>query len=116
VFAAQEDAGYHESRLKDERKDDTSVVEDEKTEPPARLFRVVVKSKKVTRLTDNADRIESVAVSPDGKSAVTFHSRSLRYTFDNRVKPAVYLYDLTTGQRRQVFADAKYNLSSAQWA
>src|SRR5205823_11114297 len=87
VFAAQEDAGYRETRLKDERKDDAVVVEDEKTEPPARLFRVAVKTKKVTPLTDNADRIEDLAVSPDGRFAVAVHGRSLRYTFDNRVKP-----------------------------
>jgi dipeptidyl aminopeptidase/acylaminoacyl peptidase len=116
VYAAQEDAGYRETRLKDERKDDTVVVEDEKTEPPARLFRVAVKTKKATRLTDNADRIESLAVSPDGRWAVAQHSRSLRYTYDNRVKPVLFLYDLSTGARKPVFADPKYNVSSVVWA
>ncbi|HZY90894.1 MAG TPA: hypothetical protein VFE78_39085, partial [Gemmataceae bacterium] len=111
VFVAQEEATLRETTLKDEKKDTTVVVEDERHEPPARLFKVAVESKKVTRLTDNRDRIESLAVSPDGKRAVTTHSRSLRYTFDNKVKPVVLLTDLEGGDRKQIFAGPKLNIS-----
>src|SRR5262249_12664781 len=116
VFAAQEEASYRESTLKDEKKDTAIVVEDEKTEPPARLFRGTVKSKKVTRLTDNEDRIESVVVSPDGRRAVMIHNRSLRFTYDNKVKPTVFLMDLENGVRQQIFADPKFNISRVRWA
>ncbi len=116
VFAAQEEATLRENTLKDEKKDTAVVVEDEKHEPPVRLFRVEVKSKKVTRLTDNADRIQGLEASPDGRRAVTIHERSLSYIFDNKVKPAVFLHDLATGEGKQVFADRKFNISLVAWA
>src|SRR5262249_2094773 len=110
VFVAQEEATLREKTLKDDKKDDAVIVEDEKHEPPARLFKVAVKSKKVTRLTDNADRIETVSVSPDGKYAVAIHGRSLRYTYDNKVKPAVFLHDLERLTTQEIFADKKFNV------
>jgi dipeptidyl aminopeptidase/acylaminoacyl peptidase len=116
VFAAQEEATHRENTLKDDKKDTSIVVEDEKYEPPARLFRVVVKSKKVTRLSNNADRIELVTVSPDGRRAVTIHNRSLRFIYDNKVKPAVFLTDLESGERKQVFTEAKFNVSQVRWS
>jgi dipeptidyl aminopeptidase/acylaminoacyl peptidase len=115
VFVAQEEPTLREATLKDE-KDTTVVVEDERHEPPARLFRVAVESKKVTRLTDNPDRIEALAFSPDGRRAVTIHNRSLRYTFDNKVKPVVLLTDLEGGEPKQIFADPKLNISHVWWA
>ena len=115
VFVAQEEASLYERNKKD-RKDATIVVEDEKHAPPARLFKVGVKSKKVTRLTDNADRIEWVAVSPDGRRAVTRHNRSLSYEYDNRVKPAYFLIDLAAGGRKPIFAEGKFNVSAVIWA
>jgi len=70
LFAAQQTPTLRASSLKEE-KDDTVVVEDERHEPPVRLFRVEASSRKVTRLTENRDRIDNLAVSPDGKT-VTF--------------------------------------------
>ena len=116
LFTAQEEAGRRETALKDDKKDNTVVVEDEKHEPPVRLFRVAVKDKTITRLTDNTDRIDQLAVSPDGNRAVTIHNRSLRYVYDNKIKPIVLLHDLKTGQRRQVFKDPAFNISTIQWA
>ena len=116
LFTAQEEAGRRETALKDDKKDNTVVVEDEKHEPPVRLFRVAVKDKTITRLTDNTDRIDQLAVAPDGNRAVTIHNRSLRYVYDNKIKPIVLLHDLKTGQRRQVFKDPALNISTIQWA
>ena len=115
VLVSQEEAGLRETTLRDE-KDDSIVVEDEKHEPPQRLFKVDVDSKKVTRLTDNEDRIESLAVSPDGKYAVTVHSRSLRYEYDNKVPPAANLYDLETGAARKIFDDPRFHFGPIRWA
>src|SRR5262249_9325606 len=78
VFAAKEDPTLHEKTTEDEKKDPSVVIEDEKTEPPVRLFKVDVNPGKVKRLTDNTDWIQSLDVSPDGKWAVTVHARSLR--------------------------------------
>jgi dipeptidyl aminopeptidase/acylaminoacyl peptidase len=116
VFVAQEDAGRRESALKDDRKDSTHVVEDEPNEPPARLFRVEVESKKVRRLTANRDRIEQLAVSPDGASAVTGHARSLRHLYDNKIKPIFFLHDLKAGTSARVLEDATLNVSHLEWA
>jgi dipeptidyl aminopeptidase/acylaminoacyl peptidase len=114
VFAAQEDPTWREKSLED-RKDTTTVVEDEKHEPPVRLFKVSAASGKITRLSDNTDRIEILSVSPDGKRAVTQHNRSLRYQYENRIKPVAYLYDLQDGQRKPIFANPKLNLSGFFW-
>ncbi len=116
VFASPEEATHRENTLKDDKKDTSVVVEDEKHEPPQRLFKVDVKSKKTTRLSHNADRIETLVVSPDGKYAVTVNAESLRYTYDHKVKPAAFLHDLETGSARRVFDDAKFNLGAVRWA
>src|SRR5205823_3727466 len=115
VFSAQEAPTLRESTLKDEKKDTSVVVEDEKHEPPVRLFKVAVDTEKITRLTDNADRIKHFSVSPDGRHAVTVHDRSLRYEYDNQLKPAVYLTDLRAGTRKQIFTDSRFNIGQVSW-
>jgi dipeptidyl aminopeptidase/acylaminoacyl peptidase len=115
IFGAKEELSLRE-KTSEEAKDTTVVVEDEKQEPPVRLFKVEVASGKITRLTDNRDWIQSLAVSPDGKKAVTVHNRSLRFTYDNRVKPAAFLHNLETGEKKQIFKDAKFNLVHVVWA
>lgn len=115
VFAAKEEPSLHENTLKDEKKDDSIVVDDELHEPPVRLFKVDVKSQKVTRLTDNRDRVTALAVSPDGKLAVTVNNRSLSYIYDNKVRPVVRLYDLATGKFRQIFKEPRINVEAVRW-
>jgi dipeptidyl aminopeptidase/acylaminoacyl peptidase len=115
IFAAQEDPALHENVIK-EKKDTSMVVEDEKNAPPVRLFKFSVKARKFTRITDNADRIQNFSVSPDGTKAVTRHDRSLRYVYDQKVKPAVFLYDLTTGEGKSIYADKKFNIGQTLWA
>ncbi|HYP29859.1 MAG TPA: prolyl oligopeptidase family serine peptidase [Blastocatellia bacterium] len=115
IFSAQEDPSLYENEIK-EKKDTSILVEDEEHAPPVRLFRLSVKSKKITRLTDNADRIQSFSLSPDGSKAVTVHERSMRYVYDGKVKPAVFLYDLNSGERGQIFEDRKFNIDRVRWA
>jgi dipeptidyl aminopeptidase/acylaminoacyl peptidase len=116
VYIAQEKKGQLEAALK-EKKDATNAVDDEASEPPVRLWRINVKDKekKAERITDNADRIQSLALSPDGRYAVTIHERSLSHTFDHRIKPVVYLYDLKRDERKQIFLGPKFNLSNVHW-
>jgi dipeptidyl aminopeptidase/acylaminoacyl peptidase len=115
VFAAQETPTLRASTLKEE-KDDNIVVGDERQEPPVRLFRVEASSKKVTRITDNRDRIDKLAVSPDGRYAVAVHERSLRYKFDNKIKPAVLLHDLHSGHTRRLFVEPHWNIQHVLWS
>ncbi len=116
VFVTSEEPTLRETTLKDDKKDTSVVVEDEKHEPPQRLFKVDVKTKKLTRLSDDTDRIETFAVSPNGFFAVTISSQSLRYTYDHRTKPAAFLYDLGEGTRRRILNDPKFNFGPVRWA
>lgn len=112
IFAAR-DPG----KEKDEDEDDnTIVVEDEEREAPVRLFELSVKTKDVKCLTQNTDRIQDFALSPDGRRAVTFHERSLRYEYDNAIRPLYFLYDLKSGERQAIFEERKFNLGKVRWA
>jgi dipeptidyl aminopeptidase/acylaminoacyl peptidase len=115
VFIAQESPAERERELK-EKKDDSTVVEDEANEPPVRLFEVELKSKKVTRVSTNADWISDLFVAPDGNHAVTFHNQSLRFEYDNAIRPQYFLTDLRTGERKRIFTDRRFNLSTIEWS
>ena len=103
IFSAQEDPALFEQELK-KKKDTTRVVDDVEHEPPVRLFKLTVKDKKVTRLTDNADFIESWAVTPDGKKAMTVHGQYLSFAWDQKILPRTFFYDFDRGERRELFA------------
>src|SRR5262245_53264649 len=116
VFVAKEDPTLRENTIKEEKKDSAVVVDDEKNEPPVRLFKVDVNPGKVKRLTDNTDWIQSLSVSPDGKWAVTVHGRSLHFVYDNKVKPAVFLTNLETRERKRLFKEQKFNVARVDWS
>jgi len=113
LYAAQEKKTRLEVDLK-EKKDDVQVVDDEANEPPVRLWKVDVREKKSKRVSDNTDRIQSIAMSPDGKYAVTIHECSLCYAFDHKIKPKVFLYDLEKQERKQIFT-GKFNVAKVYW-
>jgi len=73
IFSAEEDPSAYEQAQK-KRKDDSEVVDDSDHQPPVRLFKVSVKSKKVSRLTHNTDWIDHWASSKDGKFVVAVHA------------------------------------------
>ena len=114
LMAAEEDLSLYERALK-EKKDDSHAVEDVVHTPPVRLFKINAKTGEVTRLTANDDWIDSLVVSPDGKKAVATHQRSLSYEFDQKVKPATFLYDLETGQGKQIFTEVPVVPSEIRW-
>jgi dipeptidyl aminopeptidase/acylaminoacyl peptidase len=103
IFSAQEDPALYEQELK-RKKDSTRVVDDLAHEPPVRLYRLILKDKKVTRLTDNTDFIQSWDASPDGKWALTVHAQYLSFEWDHRILPKAFVYDLVRGGRRELFA------------
>jgi dipeptidyl aminopeptidase/acylaminoacyl peptidase len=115
LFTAQEEATLRENTTKDEKKDTSLVVEDEEHAAPVRLFKLSVKEKKVRRLTDNADRIQNFAVAPDGRRVVAIHERSLRYVYDELVKPVVFLHDLEKGESKQIFEGPKFRIQEVRW-
>lgn len=82
--------------------DDAVAVDDAAVAPPVRLFRLTLASGKVERLSDNRDWIDLLAVSPDGRWAVTRHQQSLRYDYDQAEPPLTFLIDLGSGARRPI--------------
>jgi dipeptidyl aminopeptidase/acylaminoacyl peptidase len=115
AFIAQEDESQFEKSTK-ERKDTSNIVEDETHEPPARIFFVDIKSKKVVRKTDNTDRIEWIVVSPDGSKAIARHNRSLRYGYDAKIKPLYFLHDLKGSTKTALFTEPAWNIQAVRWA
>ncbi len=115
VFTAQEDPTLYE-RETEKREDTSRVVEDAEHTPPVRLFSFSVRDKKVTRLTENDDWIESFELSRDGRQAVAVHARSLAYGYDQRVPPVTYLWDLESGAGREIFDGTRIIPGGVQWS
>lgn len=103
IFSAQEDAAFYEQELK-RKKDSTRVVDDVGHEPPVRLFKLTIKDKKIARLTDNTDFIQSWAVTPDGKRAMTVDGQYLSFEWDHKILPKVFLCDLEKGTSKEILA------------
>ena len=115
IFSAEEDPTLYERQTK-ERKDDSNVVDDTAHSAPVRLYKFSVKDRKVTRLTDNDDWILSFEFSHDKKHAVAVARRELSFAWDQKIPPATYLIDLTTGARTQVFANERIQPNDVTWA
>ena len=115
LYSAEEDPALYEQELK-KKKDDSEIVDDAEHQPPVRLYKLNVKDRKITRLTTNTDWIEDFGISPDKKYVAASHAKSLHYTFDQKVRPQVFLHDLATGTAKQVFADLRVRPEGFEWA
>jgi dipeptidyl aminopeptidase/acylaminoacyl peptidase len=115
LFSAEEDASLDERQTK-ERKDDSNVVDDTAHTAPVRLFKLSVKDKKITRLTDNDDWILDFAVSRDKTKAVAVARRELSYAWDQKIPPATYIVNLATGDRTQIFTNERIYPDTIEWA
>ena len=116
LFSAEEDPSLYERQTK-ERKDDSNVVDDTAHAAPVRLFKLSVKDKKITRLTDNDDWIiESFAVSRDKTKAVAVAARELSFAWDQKIPPATYLVNLATGERTPIFTNERIDPDAVEWA
>ena len=115
IFSAQEDPALYEQELK-QKKDDSEVVDDAEHEPPVRLYKISVKDKKITRLTNNTDWIGNWSVSKDGKHVAAIHEKSLHYTFDQKVPPVTILHNLADGTEKQIFTEGRVRPYGFEWA
>jgi dipeptidyl aminopeptidase/acylaminoacyl peptidase len=115
VFAAQETQSNLERERK-RKKDSTVAVEDSLEAPPVRLWTIAIDGKTIRRITDNDDWIEAMALSPDGRWAVTRHQVSLSYEFDQRQHPETHLVDLTSGSREHILAGTRTIPQRVEWA
>ncbi len=114
IFSAQEDPRAYEQAEK-KKKDDSVVVDDADHEPPVRLFKISVKDKKITRLTNNTDWIRNWIVSRDGKYVAANHAKSLHYTFDQKVPPVIMLHNLTDSSEKQIFTEERGRPYGFEW-
>jgi dipeptidyl aminopeptidase/acylaminoacyl peptidase len=115
IFSAEEDPSAYEQAEK-KKKDDSEIVDDADHAPPVRLFKISVKDKKITRLTNNTDWIENWAVSKDGKFVAAIHAKSLHYTFDQKVPPVTVLHNLADGTEKQIFTEGRLRPDALIWA
>lgn len=115
LFSAEEDLTLYEHNMK-ESKDDSDAIDDEAHAAPVRLFKLSIKDKRVTRVTDNPDRIEGFEPSYDGKKVVVVASRELSYAWDEKTPPVTYIVDLTTGKRAQIFPGRTMLPRRIRWA
>ncbi len=114
VFLAAESASNYEQELK-EKKDTSAPLDDEAHEPPVRLFGVDIESGETIRLSKNSDWIEGLWVSPDGNRAVTLHSKSLRYGYDQKIGPEVRLWDLEGDVSERILPEFRHGLGRVEW-
>ena len=114
IFSAQEDPALYEQELK-RKKDDSEVVNDAEHEPPVRLYKISVKDKKITRLTNNTDWIGNWSVAKDGKYVAAIHEKSLHYTFDQKVPPVTILHNLSDGTEKTILTEGRVQPRGFEW-
>jgi dipeptidyl aminopeptidase/acylaminoacyl peptidase len=114
LFSAEEQPSLFERETK-ERKDDSEAVDDAAHKPPVRLFKLSLKDKKLTRLTDNNDWILDFKVSRDKTRAVAVARRELSFAWDQKTPPATYIIDLASGKTTQIFTDTRIQPDDFEW-
>ncbi len=114
VFSAEEEPTLYEQEVK-KRKDTSVVIEEAERKPPVRLFALDATTGKIRRITNNADWIQGVSVSPDGKWAVTMHQRSLSFTFDHKITPVLRLTNLKSGDQKEIEPGVRRMPGQATW-
>jgi dipeptidyl aminopeptidase/acylaminoacyl peptidase len=114
IFSAQEDPSLYAQEMK-QKKDDSEIVDDAEHEPPVRLYKITVKDKKITGLTNNTDWIGNWSVSRDGKYVAAVHAKSLHYTFDQKTPPVAVLHNLTDGTEKQIFTEGRIYPRGFEW-
>jgi len=117
VYSARGRRSARERETK-ERKDDTIVVEDPvaMVDEGSALHRLSPDGERTERILEPAEGpIESFAVSPNGRFAVTAHSRSPSYEAEGKVPPGWVLRDLTAGTAVEIFGDTRTKPLGALW-
>ncbi|MDX1586716.1 MAG: hypothetical protein R3222_08225, partial [Balneolaceae bacterium] len=104
AFESNEGKTLYEQKL-EEAEDNTVVVEDTAHFKASRIYSFDLKSKDIKRLTDNEYPVGEYQVSKNGRYLVTSHILSPDYGADANPTPTYYLWDLNTGDKRQILQD-----------
>lgn len=115
IFTAEEEASLYALEI-EENQDTSNVIEDAENELPVRLFEVCLESGEIKRISHNNDWIRSMDVSPDGKWAAAIHQRSLSWTFDHKITPALFIYNLETGEETELEKGNRISFAGILWA
>lgn len=110
VVAARERERQFE-REREEEEDDARAVDDPLDIPPVRLWHVAPgdggEPGSVRRITTNDDWIQGMAVSPDGRRAVTVSGIDPSFRYDAENPPRTHLVDLGTGRRDEILTEER---------
>jgi dipeptidyl aminopeptidase/acylaminoacyl peptidase len=104
LFTSNEGKTLHESTLK-KKKDNVIVVEDEAHWKPSRVYAYNLKTKEITRVTNNKKPLSSYRVSPNGEWLVYTMQMSRHYPSDAQPDPHYFLKNLKTGETIQILKD-----------
>ncbi|MBW3544397.1 MAG: peptidase S9, partial [Bacteroidetes bacterium] len=104
-FVAEEGKTLYEQLL-EKKKDDVMVIEDTAHFKANRIFAYDLQKKQARRLTDNKHPIDQYAVSKDGQWLVSSHIGSPHYGVDAQPKNKVYLWNLATGEKKEILGQA----------
>ncbi len=88
----------------EEAGDGSIVVGDAEHWPPSRLFLLDLASGETRRVTENAKPIVSFEPSPDGRWVVGHVAEDLHFDYDFRRPPRVLLWDMESGDSREILA------------
>ena len=103
-------------------KDEAQVVEDLQDWRAAatHLFRLHLEDDftagAMTRLTRDADQLQSVSVAPDGRSAVLVRIESPQHEIDERDPPRISLLQVSTGVQTPLFTERRNRPLAFAWA
>ncbi len=103
AFIAEEGKSLYEQML-EKKKDNVMVIEDTAHFKANRIFAYDLKEKRARRLTDNRFPINEYAVSRDGNWMVSSHVGSPHYGADAQPKNKVYLWNLLSGDKKEILA------------
>jgi len=103
-FVSNEGASLYEQQLK-KKKDNVVVVEDQAHMKPNRVFSLDLKTKQITRLTDNRYPIMGFAVAKNGQWMVTSHRLSQHFASDGKPRPKYYIWNVNNGSKTEILKD-----------
>jgi dipeptidyl aminopeptidase/acylaminoacyl peptidase len=113
LFTAREPNTRYEEHL-EATEDDADAIEDTTLFRPVRLFTVNVKTKEVTRVTENDHQITEFVPSPDGQYVV-YSLDDSPVDADARNQPHQFLLNLKTGETTEIFDEQYFDPSNYQW-
>ncbi len=114
IFSAEEDPSAYEQAQK-KKKDDSEVVDDADHEPPVRLFKITVKDKKITRLTNNSDWIRNWSRRKMANMLSPYTPRACITRSTRKFLPSPILHNLTDGTEKQIFTEGRIRPYEMEW-